>query len=143
MKYRAIVFEDDDNCRQLLCLILEKRGYEVISSADPTICPAYASHHGQCASNNACGDFLLTDQHMPHMTGLDFIASQERRDCKGAMMNKAVLSGSWTSAELSQANQLGCKVFRKPYRVSEINAWLDEQEPHIPADRLLTPFPTN
>lgn len=138
MKYRAIVFEDDENCRQLLCLILQQRGYEVISSADPSLCPVYLTPHETCSNQHACGDFLLTDQRMPHISGLDFIANQQQRGCKGTLLHKAVISGSWTPAERAQAKQLGCKVFTKPYKAKDINTWLDGLEPLIDPQRQLT-----
>ena len=137
MKPRIIVFEDDEVNRKLIALVLEQKGYEVISSADPTICPLYSNLEETCPHEDACGDFLLTDNRMPRMTGLDFVEAQSRRGCKGVVKNKAVVSGSWSPAEREKAENLGCKIFSKPYRIAEILEWLAEQEKKIPSDRKL------
>ncbi len=140
MKPRAIVIDDDDACRALVSLLLEQKGYEVLSFSDPTACPVYTDPEAPCPHADACGDFLLTDNHMPNMTGIEFIESQSRRGCKGMVKNKAVLSGSLSLGEVERAERLGCKVFRKPYVLKEVSDWLDEQLKTIPDDRKLVIF---
>jgi CheY-like chemotaxis protein len=137
MKIRAIVFEDDESSLKLITLVLERKGYEVIGTSDPTLCPIYSNLNQPCPHEDACGDFLLTDNRMPRMTGLDFIAAQSRRGCKGIVNNKAVISSSWTPEERKMAKALGCKIFKKPYRIKEISEWLDEAEKKISNDRKL------
>ncbi len=137
MKPRAIIIDDDDACRNLITMLLKQRGYEVVSLANPTVCPLYDDLLAVCPHEDACGDFLLTDQRMPKMTGLEFVDVQARRGCKGVINKKAVLSASWTPEELQKAEDLGCKVFRKPYDIKEISAWLDAQEKDIDPDRKL------
>ena len=140
MQLRSIVIDDDDACRELLALLLRRRGYEVISLPDPTACPLYEDAECSCPQEEVCGDFLLTDNRMPGMSGLELIARQIRGGCKGMVGNKAVLSGTWSQEELQKAQRLGCKVFYKPYRVEEIKVWLDAQEKFIPNDRRLVAF---
>ena len=137
MDLRIIVFEDDDAIRQSLTLLLRKNGYEVISASDPTICPVYSTREESCSHEDACGDFLLTDNHMPNMTGLEFIEAQSQRWCKGIIANKAVMSGTWSSEEREKAEKLGCKIFTKPFRIEEIIEWLDERKILIPPSRKL------
>lgn len=137
MRPRAIVFEDDDALRELLLYILHKRNYEVISASSPMGCPIYEDLSVLCPHEFACGDFLITDNHMPAMTGLEFVQAQEQRGCKGIVHNKAVMSACWTDNELTLANCLGCKVFKKPFNIAEINMWLDEREKRIPLGRKL------
>jgi len=137
MRPRAIIFEDDDTLRALLLNILHQRDYEVISASSPMGCPVYEDLTALCPHEYACGDFLITDNNMPAMTGLEFVQAQEQRGCKGVVRNKAVMSACWADNELTLANSLGCKVFKKPFRISEINNWLDEREKRIPYDRKL------
>ena len=137
MRPRAIIFEDDDTLRELLSDILHQRRYEVLSASNPLGCPVYDDLTARCPHEFACGDFLLTDNHMPAMTGLEFVKAQEERGCKGVVHNKAVLSAHWTDHELEMANCLGCKIFHKPFSIDEINNWLDEREKLIPPDRQL------
>lgn len=142
-KVRAIIIDDDASCRALLELLLKQRGYEVISLSDPTACPLYASSGCSCPQDQACGDFLLTDNQMPHMTGIEFVERQTQRGCKGIVGNKAVLSGTWNDEELAQAERLGCKVFDKPYNFKDIMDWLDEREKLILPGRKLVVFDSN
>jgi CheY-like chemotaxis protein len=140
MRYRAIILDDDPFLRRLLSEILKGKGYEVLSAADPTICPIYADLCGVCTHEFACGDFLLTDNRMPHMSGLDFVIRQNQRGCKGAIRNKAIFSAGWNADDLATAGRLGCKAFHKPYNFAEIHAWLDAQAKMIPPDRKLDPL---
>ena len=128
MKPKVIVLEDDDASRKLISLVLQQNGYEVISAPDPTACPLYTHLEERCTKEHPCCDFLLTDNRMPNMTGLEFIEVQSQRGCKAKAENKAVMSGSWTQEERDKAHQLGCKIFKKPYRMNEILAWLTEQK---------------
>ncbi len=137
MQLRAIVIDDDEACRFLLTQILKNRGYEVVSFPNPGACPLFKNSECSCPADIACGDFLLTDNRMPGISGLEFIDRQVKGGCKGKVANKAVLSGTWSQEELCQAQQLGCKVFEKPYRSEEIETWLEVQEKLIPADRKL------
>ncbi|WP_020674998.1 response regulator [Geopsychrobacter electrodiphilus] len=140
MTPRIIVFEDDEASRRLMTILLEQRGYEVISAADPTICPLYSDREKPCPHVDACGDILLTDNRMPNMTGLEFVETQSQRGCKGIIQNKAVISGTWSSKECEQAEKLGCKMFYKPVCISEIFEWIEEQITKIPLNRKLAPL---
>lgn len=140
MKFRAIVIDDDETCRSLLAMLLQQRGYEVICLPDPTACPLFEDAGCTCLQEEVCGDFLLTDNRMPGMSGLEFVDRQVRGGCKGIVGNKAVLSGGWQPAELAEADRLGCQVFHKPYQIQEITAWLDRRERFISADRKLVDF---
>ena len=137
MRPRLIVIDDDKHCRELLSLILTQKGYEVISLEEPVACPLYSDLESQCPHDDACGDFLLTDNRMPRMSGLQFIEIQQRRGCKGAVGNKAVISASWTEDELEHAHRMGCQIFRKPYDVEHVLKWLGEKERLLPVGRKL------
>ncbi len=139
-QFRAIVFEDNPSCRDVLSLILRKRGYEVISFSEPLECPLYLDPECTGPQKHAFGDFLITDQRMPRMTGLEFLESQTKRGCQGCVSNKAIISATWTTEEIDKAENLGCKVFRKPFNIDELSQWLDEREKHIPKNRKLVDF---
>ena len=137
MQRRVVIFEDDNSSRKLLTAVLEKQGYEVISAADPMLCPIYAKLGETCPHEDACGDFLLTDNRMPYMSGLDFVEAQSQRGCKGIIQCKAIISASWSTYDRSRAETLGCMTFDKPYSINKLTAWMLEQEKMIPADRKL------
>lgn len=138
MVYRVVVFDDDESCRKLLELVLSRRGFEVVSLPDPRACPLYMDEECNCPQEQACGDFLITDNRMPRMSGLDFIERQQHRGCKGIVGNKLVVSGTWTADELRRAEALGCKVLQKPFSLNQLLAWLEARKPLIPVGRKLT-----
>jgi len=143
MRPRIIILEDEEGSRKLLSLLLMRRGYEVVSASEPNLCPLYADLDTFCSHEFPCGDILLTDNRMPRMTGLQFIARQQERGCKGVVHNKAVISGTWRAQELETATRLGCKVFSKPYQIDEIFHWLDEREQTLSPERKLTALDEN
>jgi CheY-like chemotaxis protein len=141
MKFRAIVIDDNEEVRSIISSIMELRGYEVVSSPEPPVCPVYLDSECECPYEHECMDVLITDQRTPKMTGLDFIENQTRNGCKAIMKNKAVISGNWTKEECEQAKSLGCQIFNKPFRIEEISEWLDECEKSIDPNRKLAELP--
>jgi len=123
----VVVFEDDPLTRDVLVKMLDKSGYEVMSFDEPHLCPAYSSAKCECPQDASCGDFLITDNYMPRMSGLEFIRQQQSRGCKGISRNKAVISGSWSAENLAIAEELECKVFFKPVIFIEILRWIKER----------------
>jgi CheY-like chemotaxis protein len=131
MKKRAVVIDDESFCRYSLSKLLQKKGYDVICSDSAVCCELHKSSVSTCSKEDPCGHFFLTDNRMPGMNGLMLIARQRRGACRVPMAMKAVLSGGLTPDELDQAQELGCKVFHKPYDLDEISDWLDQQETTI------------
>lgn len=122
---KVIIFEDNEAIRKGMQLLLQNRGYEVRTYADPTLCPVYADPTCTCPANKPCADILLTDNSMPHMSGLEFIALQADKGCKGANNFKGVMSASWTAADLQEAKRLGCQIFSKPLDLKMILDWVE------------------
>ena len=137
-KYRAIVIDDMDFCRELLTDFLQDRGYQVISFPDPTTCPLFPARQSECPKQFACADFLLTDNRMPHLAGVDFLELQAQGKCKIEVSRKAILSAYWTVEDLSRVEQLGCRSVSKPYDLKRLGSWLDSQEALISENRQLT-----
>ena len=141
MKLKVFIFDDDEQFRYLLSLILEKRGYEVLSYSEPLTCPVYLNRKCPCPEGYVCGDIFLTDINMPKMTGLDFIENQKRNGCKIDVQNIAVMSGLWTNADRLRAKTLGCQTFEKPFDSAELFSWLDACEKRIDPNRKLFNLP--
>ncbi len=135
MKLKAFVFDDDDNVRSLLACILERRGYKVLSFPDPSHYSPCSDKGCSCPPGQVCGDILITDKNMPNMTGLEFIENQMQHGCKCFAQNRAVVSGMWTEAERARARTLGCHIIDKPFRIAELNRWLDECERRVALSR--------
>jgi len=138
MRYRSILFEDDKPTREFLTSLLQQRNHDVFSYSAPRLCPLYSSPDCRCPKEQVCGDFLITDNQMPGMTGLEFIQRQAEGKCRAAAHNKALLSGQWSPEEWDLGIRLGCKLFRKPLDLDEFSAWLTERENLVSPKRKLS-----
>ena len=123
---RVVLLDDSEALRVVLSELLEHHGYEVLSFSSPTICPLQLRPACRCEKNEACADVILTDLDMPGMDGLQFIENQRSKNCK--CQHVAVMSGSLTAEDVSRAEELGCRVFEKPFDMQALFQWLDEIE---------------
>jgi CheY-like chemotaxis protein len=138
-KLRAIVLDDDYVLRTLIDDVLKDRGYEVHGSSEPFFCPVYLNSKCPCPVETHCTDIIITDINMPNMTGFEFIENLKRNACK--IQNVAIMSGSWTDEQLEHAKRLGCHTFEKPFKLDEIEKWLDECEKKLNLDNKLSDLP--
>ena len=129
VKIRAIVIDDDDTIRTIVSDALKDRGYEVHASSEPLVCPIYMDDECTCPLEHICAHIIITDLYMPNMTGLEFIEHLKSSGCK--VQNLAVMSGRWTDENLEYAQRLGCHVIKKPFKIDEIEKWLNECEKRI------------
>ena len=138
MKLRIIVLDMDEIIRDLVTMIVQNKGHEVIALPEPIVCPLYSYLDCCCSQDLACSDIMIISNRMAKMSGLKLIKKQLEGGCKGATQNKLVLSTSIReSREFSYAKELGCKVLMKPFKISEISAWIDECEKRIDPNRKL------
>ena len=131
MEIRTLLLEDDNNTRALLESILTDRGHRVAGYASPLLCPLYKKPSCQCEKTLPCVDFLITDNQMPGMTGLQFIQMQAERGCKLDTDNKAIFSGFWRDEDIALAESFGCRIFPKPFDLETFNNWLDQGEQRL------------
>ncbi|MDA8098481.1 MAG: response regulator [Nitrospiraceae bacterium] len=124
---RVILFDDEQTVLDLLKLVFDLRGYEVLTFREPVICPLYIDSSA-CAKLNPCCDVLITDHRMPRMKGLDLLREQTRRGCKLDIRNKALISGYLSAAETEEVRTLGAAWFQKPFELDEISRWVDSCE---------------
>ena len=141
MKVRAIVLDDDYTIRTLISDILEDRGYEVFDSSEPLSCPMYLDCECSCPVEHICTNIVITDINMPNMTGLEFIEHQKSNGCK--VQNIAVMSGRWKGEEIEHAKRLGCYTFNKPFKIDEIEKWLDVCENKLDPNSKLSDLPVS
>lgn len=135
MRLRGLIFEDEALLRQLLWTILDRRGYEVFTYPDPGLCPLKSAAGCPCPVGTICADVIVSDVQMAGTTGLDFVQQLLEKNCRRPQI--ALMSGSWTDAEIKRAERLGCKVFQKPFHMAEMIAWLEQAEQNIPPERHL------
>lgn len=125
---KILVFDPDQSLRELLRLYLAGHGHEVLAFKDPTVCPLYMKQHDErcrCPKDAPCGDVIIVDDQLPHLSALDFFKLQRRRGCKALDANKAVMSVRMTSALAAAIAEFGCHHIVKPFRLGEIKQWVE------------------
>ena len=140
MKIRAIVLEDNDLLRTLICDILKDRGYEVCAFSEPFLSPVYRDSERPYTEEHTCPTIIITDIYMPNMTGFEFIEHLKSKGCK--IQNIAIMSGRWTNENIKHAKRLGCHMFKKPFKIDEVEKWLDECEKELDHNSKLTDMQT-
>jgi CheY-like chemotaxis protein len=70
-RYRVLVVDDEPSIRETAGIILESEGYEVLTAADGLD----ALH----ALNKSLPDVIISDLHMPRMSGFEFLAIVRKR----------------------------------------------------------------
>lgn len=119
-----LVLDDNDLYRSVLTHILTKKRCKVTSFSDPGSYLA-TRKNDHCETNCPCVDFILTDNHMPSMTGLEFL-EWGKKNCKLPAHRKAIISAQWTEKDLDRAQKLGCQVFEKSSPLDHIHEWIDK-----------------
>jgi DNA-binding response OmpR family regulator len=123
-KPRLLIFDDDTSILNVLEKFFSLKGYEVFSFAEPEICPIYRGDGENCAKLKPCADLIITDFCMPGMNGAELLERQGRDGCRLDIRNKTIISGYIPDDEQERVDSLGCAVFRKPFRLSELSPWL-------------------
>ena len=136
--YRILVFDDHEEILDLLTVVFESRGYEVLTYPHPGAFPNFDHDSCSCPNGQSCTDIILADINMPVMRGIDFIESQLSKGCQ--CRHVALMSGDYTSDDIKRADELGLKFFQKPFDIGEVFEWLDDIEKKICPARRLTEF---
>ena len=125
MKRKAMVIDDDVHCLNIAVEYLLDKGFDVTSSLSPT-CPMINENYTNCIPMIAQYDLVLSDYHMPEMTGLELFEYQRQRGCKVAPHRKALISGNISAEDQRIAESIGYKVFHKPTSLDLLDQWIDE-----------------
>ena len=133
-KLRIIVFDDDPNIRSMLKIALSALGHQVLTYENPTICEVYSKSDSHCPQEFPCADIVITDNMMPKMSGVDYLSLMTERGCKIKTAQKALISAGLSEEQVKYVESLGCRYFRKPFKLSEITAWVKECAEDIPED---------
>ncbi len=135
MRKRALIFDDEELIRLLYRQACQRHGYEVFEFSSPAYCPLHATNQCVCGPGEACTDVIISDLDMPKVKGLDFVEAQIRKGCH--CQHILLVSGSCDESTYAQARKLGCTMIEKPFRIQQIEAWLNEVDRSIPTTRVL------
>ena len=120
---RVLLVDDDATTRRLMALLVARAGYLVNAVPD-----------GEAGWSALCGahyDLLVTDQDMPHLTGLQLV---ERLRRAGMRLPVIIASGSVELGEVSDHPWLALSaVLHKPFESAELIAAVHHAMPDAPA----------
>jgi len=132
MKLKILVFDDDENIRNLLKTALESKGHEVTALADPTEFKYFDQLNCPCPVGEPCADVLIADIVMPKIEGIDFCKKLKASGCWPlAKGNVAIISGYLTIHYMNELNELGIHYMRKPFEMKEMFEWIEECQTRI------------
>lgn len=129
---KILVFDDDENIRNLLKTALESKGHEVTALSDPTEFKFFDRQNCPCPIDKPCADVLIADIVMPKVEGIDFCKQLKSAGCRPlAKGNVAIISGYLTIHYMNELNDLGIHYLRKPFEMKEMYAWIEECQTRI------------
>jgi CheY-like chemotaxis protein len=132
---RLMVFEDQDEIREILRQYLENLGIETFTFFDPGLCPLSEMPTCPCPSDQVCADAIISDVKMHRLSGLKFVENLKDKGCR--IRNILLMSGAWDDNDLQHAEKIGCKTLYKPFVLEEIEKWLNDCKANISSDRNL------
>jgi len=135
VKLRAVIFDDNACIRLLLADLFDRRGYEVFAFSEPSLCPLFAVQKCPCPTDANCTDLIISDVNMPGTNGIDFLEQLMQKGCRQQQV--ALISGSFSEADLARGARLKCRLFNKPLDMKEFTAWVEEVESSILPGRRL------
>jgi len=121
----AIVIDDDIFFCNLLTDILESLNLEVASYKSPE------EFFLRLQSDDfpvqlTCPDFLLTDNRMPDLSGIEFLAKIKEMGCQVPAQRTAIISVAWDEVDMEKVKELGCKIFDKYNSPEILGSWIGE-----------------
>jgi response regulator RpfG family c-di-GMP phosphodiesterase len=136
MKTRIIFVDDNEQIRNLMKRYLELKGYEVFVFEKAGICNVDKNDKCMQEENKVCADIIISDIHMPDVSGIEFVEHLKLCQCK--CQNIALISGSWSSEHIQKAQEINCKIFSKPFVFKDVVNWVKECEGRINRKRMLS-----
>ncbi len=124
MKRKALVIDDDVYCLDISVEYLLDKDFTVSSGLRAT-CSMVETGLNACQMSEPCYDFILSDNRMPDMTGLEFFTYQQQCGCKISPQRKALISGDLSEKDRKIARDLGYTIFQKPCPLSTLDQWID------------------
>jgi CheY-like chemotaxis protein len=90
--YRILFVEDEESLRQVGCVLLQSKGYEVLAAED--------GFEGLKALKRSLPDIIISDLRMPNMNGFEFLSVVRRRF---PTIPVIVISGEFTGLSVPES----------------------------------------
>lgn len=120
----VLLIEDDIATRKMLDLFLTKSGNTSKSYATPRACPVLCGETHQCTADKPCADAMISDFHLPEMTGLDIFLIQRQKGCKLPDKAKLIISAGVSKDQKKAIETEGYEYLAKPFRLVDISDFL-------------------
>lgn len=124
MSQKILIIDDDVLCLDIADSYFQDKGFETTICLRPQ-CLLLDSDLKNCPQKTSCYDYVLTDNEMPGLNGIDFLELLERRGCKISKRRKAIISGSVNPVLIDRAEKIGVHVFQKPTPLRKLDEWVD------------------
>lgn len=108
-RYRILVVDDEASIRETVGQILESEGYEVLTAADGL--------EGLHALSKSLPDLIISDLHMPRMSGFEFLAIVRERFPHIATM---AISGEYVASENPSGTLADAFLQKGHYTIEEL-----------------------
>lgn len=125
MAKRVLVVDDEVCITSVLTRIIASWGYDAASFSDVRSCISALPCTGACAFDSPCAHAIITDLHMPGVSGLDLVELLRARNCK--IPRIAIMSAD-CGEFLLRAAHTGCDFFEKPLDLTDLSSWLSSGE---------------
>ena len=109
MKTRIFFVDDDEQIRKLMKRFLELNGYEVFVFGTGNVCEINEERKCAIGENGMCADIIISDLHMPYISGVEFVEKLISSQCK--CPNIALASGAWSSEKIQKAQARAARLY--------------------------------
>jgi len=116
----VLVFDDDNFFRTLLADTLQELDFQVVSYPSPDV---FLSRRNNDAA--AWPDYILTDNRMPGMSGMEFVQKISQLGCSIPKQRIGIISGRWDDDDLEKARNQGYQIIQKYNSPDQIRAWIE------------------
>ena len=108
---KILVVEDNRDSREMLVLLFQHEGYSVVSASD--------GREGLQVARTESPELIITDLHMPHLSGVEMIA--ELRGLSSFERTPILAMTAYDSAEECRAMEAGASVaVMKPVAIEDL-----------------------
>lgn len=111
MAHKILVVEDNPDCREMLVLLFQHEGYSVVAARD--------GREGLRLAREESPELIITDLHMPHLSGVELIA--ELRGLGGFNKTPILAMTAYDTSEECRAIEAGASfAVMKPVSIEDL-----------------------